>query len=171
MKSVFCRFFFLSKKTMNSNKQKIACGPPAFFKETRILELKSKIFEISWKFVKKPGIASNVTKKGVFRRFDAGISQWKWDKCHFWNIRSSHGPEYRIGSTFLDFGLIGWISIIKVREIYNYEHENNNKMIWISLNVQVGVKGLGAFWQIPIWWRTFHWIHVFFPIYHRGDDS
>jgi hypothetical protein len=52
-------------------------------------------------------IGSNVSKKGVFRRFDTRIFLWKCPKRHFWNIGSSRCLTYHLGCSFANFGLIG----------------------------------------------------------------
>ena len=42
-----------------------------------------------------------------FRRFDTRLFLWKCQKRHFRNITSPRVDEHRMGSTFLNFGLIG----------------------------------------------------------------
>jgi hypothetical protein len=45
-------------------------------------------------------------KMVLFRRFDTRLFLWKCQKRHFRNITSPRVGEHRMGSTFLNFGLI-----------------------------------------------------------------
>ncbi len=49
----------------------------------------------------------NMPKNGVFRPFDTRLFLWKCQKRHFRNLTSPRVDQYRIGSTFFNFGLIG----------------------------------------------------------------